>query len=93
MEVVGLKQYWNKIIQFCKENDRDEGWTADELGEELDLGACHWKRVSECRAMGLLSWAVDDQGNKIKRPGLKPGPRMRCQAASRITDIGREMAY
>lgn len=66
-------------LKFLVDNDRPEGWTAWEIEQALPdrLGMCPWHRVGDLRQLGLATWATDEDGNVIKRPGIS-GRRQRA---------------
>lgn len=84
-----LRTYWAALLTFTRDNDRPEGWSPDELTQRIDLGACYWKRVSECLAQGWLEVALDESGAIISRPGRHPGPGHARQQCYRLSASGR----
>lgn len=86
--VLGVRDYWRSVLTLLSEEDREMGWTADEVARELSLGACPWKRISECRSHGWISWTYNEDGSHVRRSAPTSGASA-TQAASRITPAGK----
>lgn len=82
-------------LGFYAENDRSEGWTRDEVTARFEesgaLGACPWKRVSECYKKGWLTMVWDTVNDQpLYRPGRHSGG-LATQQVLRITPQGQDV--